>query len=179
MSLGGTVTLDLATYQAVLRCLCRSFQRQGFRRVCLLNGHGGNVTALTNISAELTLELGMPVTTATYWTLPETAEAFGRILERQDNVRHACEAETSMMLALRPELVDRARAAELEAPMEGLQGHAGVYRWRAMAWWTETGVIGVPKAASAEKGERLLGAAASALARALTSPALWAEDRLA
>ena len=106
MSLGGTVTLDLATYQAVLRCLCRSFQRQGFRRVCLLNGHGGNVTALTNISAELTLELGMPVTTATYWTLPETAEAFAGILERQDNVRHACEAETSMMLALRPELVD-------------------------------------------------------------------------
>jgi creatinine amidohydrolase len=179
MSLGGTITLDLATYHAVLRCLCGSFRRQGFGRICLLNGHGGNVTALSNISAELTLELGVPVTTATYWTLPETAQAFAGILERQSNVRHACEAETSMMLALRPELVDRERAATLEAPLEGLAGHGGIYRWRAMAWWTETGVMGVPKAASAEKGERLLAAAASALARALTNPALWAEDRIA
>jgi creatinine amidohydrolase len=179
MSLGGTITLDLATYHAVLRCLCRSIQRQGFRRVCLLNGHGGNVTALANISAELTIELGMPVITATYWSLPETAKAFAGILERQDNVRHACEAETSMMLALRPDLVDRERAAGLEGPMEGLGGHDGVYRWRAMAWWTETGVMGVPKAASAEKGEQLLAAAAAVLARALTNPALWAEDRMA
>jgi creatinine amidohydrolase len=177
MSLGGTITLDLTTYHAVLRCLCRSFQRQGFGRICLLNGHGGNVAALTNISAELTLELGMPVTTATYWTLPETAEAFAGILERQSNVRHACEAETSMMLALKPELVDRERAATLEGPMEGLAGHDGIYRWRSIASWTETGVMGAPKAASAEKGERLLAAAATALARALTNPALWADDR--
>jgi creatinine amidohydrolase len=63
--------------------------------------------------------------------------------------------------------------------MEGLGGHDGVYRWRAMAWWTETGVMGVPKAASAEKGEQLLAAAAAVLARALTNPALWAEDRMA
>lgn len=179
MSLGGTITLDLATYHAVLRCLCRSFQRQGFGRICLLNGHGGNVSALANISAELTVELGVPVTTATYWTLPETAKAFAGILERQSNVRHACEAETSMMLALRPELVDRESAAALEGPLEGLAGHDGIYRWRSMAWWTETGVMGVPKAASAGKGEQLLAAAASALARALVNPALWAEDRMA
>lgn len=177
MSLGGTITLDLATYHAVLRCLCRSFQRQGFRRVCLLNGHGGNITALTNISAELSIELGIPVVTATYWTLPESAEAFAGILERQSNVRHACEAETSMMLALRPELVDQERMAELDGPMEGPGGHGGVYRWRAIDWWTETGVIGVPKVASADKGERLLAAAAGALARALTSPALWGNHR--
>ena len=179
MALGGTITLDLATYHAVLRCLCRSFRRQGFGRVCLLNGHGGNVTALNNISAELTIELGIPVATATYWTLPETAEAFAGVLERQKNVRHACEAVTSMMLALRPELVDRQRMAELDGPMEGLGGHGGIYRWRSTAWWTETGVIGVPKAASAEKGERLLAAAAAGLARALTNPELWAEDRIA
>jgi hypothetical protein len=39
--------------------------------------------------------------------------------------------------------------------------------------------MGVPKAASAEKGERLLAAAATALAQALVNPALWAEDRIA
>lgn len=179
MSLGGTITLDLATYHMVLRCLCRSYQRQGLRRVCLLNGHGGNTTALTNLSAELTIELGIPIVTATYWTVPEVAQAFREILERQENVRHACEAETSMMLALRPDLVDRARAAALEGPMEGLAGHDGVYRWRPLAWWSEQGVIGVPSAASAEKGERLFTAAAAALARALTAPALWAEQRIA
>lgn len=177
MSLGGTLTLDLPTYHAVLRCLCRSFWRQDFRRVCLLNGHGGNVTALANISAELSIELGMPITTATYWTLPETAAAFAAILERQSNVQHACEAETSMMLALQPELVDRDKAAKIDGPMEGLGGHAGIHRWRPTAWWTETGVIGAPQAASAEKGEKLLDAAAAALARALVSPVLWADQQ--
>lgn len=44
----------------------------------------------------------MPVTAATYWTLAEAGETFAGILKRQRTVRHACEAETSMMLALQP-----------------------------------------------------------------------------
>lgn len=176
MSYGGTITLDFPTFHAVLRCVCDSIVRHGFRRVLLLNGHGGNIAAMTVIVGELKRELKATIATATYWTLPRAAEAFAAILERQPNVRHACEAETSMLLHLKPDLVDTEAMGALEAPTKGLLDQAGVYRWRSFAEMTESGVIGVPSAASAEKGERLLGAAGEALAEALISGDIWPAD---
>src|SRR6185312_10138857 len=103
MSLGGTLSLDFPTFLALLRCLCRSLVRQNFRRILLLNGHGGNIAALTVVANEIAVELDAPIATATYWHLAR--DPFARILDHQTTVRHACEAETSMMLALAPELV--------------------------------------------------------------------------
>jgi creatinine amidohydrolase len=48
-----------------------------------------------------------------------------------------------------------------------------VYRWRSFASRTATGVIGDAALASAEKGERLLRAAADAVAKAVTTQELW------
>lgn len=173
MAYGGTITLDFPTFQALLRCVCESIRRHGFRRILLLNGHGGNVAALNVVVGELKRTLDAPVATATYWTLPKAAEAFAGILDEQQNVRHACEAETSMLLHLKPELVDTDAMGQVRAPTKGLQEPGGVYRWRSFAEITESGVIGVPAAASAEKGEKLLDAAAGALAEALTDGAIW------
>eukprot|EP01048_Picozoa_sp_COSAG05_P013895 COSAG05_NODE_1523_length_4641_cov_5.853589_6_plen_111_part_00 len=53
MTLGGTFTLDIATYHALLRGICRSIGRHGFTRIVILNGHGGNVTALSNICSAM------------------------------------------------------------------------------------------------------------------------------
>ena len=176
MSYGGTITLDFPTFHAVLRCVCDSILRHGFRRVLLLNGHGGNIAAMTVIVGELKRELKAAIATATYWTLPKAAEAFAGILEQQQNVRHACEAETSMLLHLKPELVDAEAMRAVEAPTKGLLDQGGVYRWRSFAEITESGVIGVPAAASAEKGEKLLDAAGEALAEALTGGDIWPAD---
>src|SRR5690606_19113420 len=105
MNLGGTITLDYATFHAVLRQVCLSLTRQGVRRIALLNGHGGNIAALQVIAGELAAEVPGIVAVATYFLLAQPR--FAAILEHQNGVRHACEAETSMMLALRPDLVDR------------------------------------------------------------------------
>jgi creatinine amidohydrolase len=169
MAFGGTISLDFPTFCGLLRCICRSLQRQGFARVLLLNGHGGNEAALRVVVEQLTGELGLALATATYWQL--AAEPFRAILERQSGVRHACEAETSMVLALRPELVDAgrfedARTAETEA------GPAA-YRWRSFAERTASGALGDPTAASAAKGERLLEAAGAAVAELLLDDAFW------
>jgi creatinine amidohydrolase len=174
MSLGATITLDFATFAAILRCICRSLVRHGFRRIILLNGHGGNIAALSVIASELAQEFDAPITTATYWTLTGTQKSFQGILDKQKTVRHACEAETSMLLALKPEFVDKKAMKTVKAPMEGLTADGGVYRYRPIAHWTKSGVIGAPAAASAEKGERLLNAAAKALADVLVSGSLWA-----
>ncbi|MSO92912.1 MAG: creatininase family protein [Rhodospirillales bacterium] len=174
MSFGGTITLDFETFFALIRCVVRSVARHGFKRILLLNGHGGNTTALNVIVGELTLELKLPIVTATYWLLAK--EAFGKILEAQANVRHACEAETSMLLALKGELVDTDVLAEARGPtMPELSEFVsdGAYRWRQFASRTHTGVIGEPATASAEKGKKLLAAAAESVADLVTTRELW------
>ena len=174
MAFGGTITLDLETFHRLVRCICQSIIRHGFKRVLLLNGHGGNITALNAIVGELARDLGVPIATTSYWTLDETAKSYAKILERQTNVRHACEAETSMLLRLKPELVDRdAIRAIGDTPMEVLTSHKGMYRYRSFRDFTESGVIGDPSVATAEKGERLLDAAAQAVAEAVTVPGFW------
>jgi creatinine amidohydrolase len=171
MSFGGTITLDFDTFQALLRCICRSLIRQGFRKILLLNGHGGNITALSVISDTLSREFDVPIATSTYW-VPAKQE-FAKLLQHQESIGHACEAETSMLLALTPGLVDVNAANTVKAPEGGLYDQGGVHVWRSTEYWTRTGVIGAPHAASAEKGEALLEAAGGALADRLRAGKIW------
>eukprot|EP01047_Picozoa_sp_COSAG01_P075652 COSAG01_NODE_13028_length_1646_cov_3.340013_2_plen_311_part_00 len=169
---GGTLTLSVSTYKAVLKDLCASMVRQGFTRILLLNGHGGNETALKNISQELSTELEACVAFASYWTIPRVAAGFGEILTAQRNVQHAGEGESSMMLALRPELCDAEALRTVQCPptSKGMMDVRGVYRWQSFADYTETGCLGVPSAATADKGERMFEVAADAVADALLAP---------
>lgn len=174
MSFGGTVTLDVPTFAAVVEGVCRSVLRHGFRRIVLLNAHGGNENALRTITDELTPKLGVPIVQFTYWYA--AAAAIAKILETQGVLMHACEAETSMMLAVRPELVamDRVGMAKANSTPDvtDVVG-GGVYRWRAIGARSSSGVIGNPEAATVEKGERLLDAISDALAQKLCNRELW------
>jgi len=100
MSFSGTITLDFATFSAVVEGVVRSVLRDGFKRVVLLNAHGGNENALRTITDDLTPKLGVPIVQFTYWYA--AAVAIAKILETQGGLMHACEAETSMMMAVRP-----------------------------------------------------------------------------
>ena len=173
MAFGATITLDFATFHALVRCVCESILRHGFRRLALLNGHGGNIKALDVIAGELQRELGVRVVSATYWTVTSVARAFREILEAQPGVAHACEAETSMMLALEPALVERDEMARVEGCTRNLSVSGGVYRWRGFEEMTESGVIGFPAVATPEKGERLLAAAAEGVAEVLMQEEVW------
>jgi creatinine amidohydrolase len=177
---GGTISLDVPTFHAVLRSICRSLKADGFRRLFIVNGHGGNTEPLAVSVRELAHEFGMAVAGGTYWLI--AAEAITPLLATQTNVRHACEAETSMMLATEPGLV---RRGQIEAAARGLAAVAdgtgtragdgpGVSRFRSFAERAPgTGVIGDPRAASPEKGEALLEAIAARLAAVMADPALW------
>jgi creatinine amidohydrolase len=175
MSLGATISLDFDAFFTVLRGICRSLTRHGFRNILLLNGHGGNVAALTVIVNELAPALNAPVATATYWLLAQPA--FSKILEKQANVRHACEAETSMVLALKPELVDMSLASSAVGPtspeLATIIGTSAAHRWQSFRSRTTHGAIGDPRAASAEKGERLLQAASEAVTALITNESFW------
>lgn len=173
VAFGGTVTLDFATFSAVLKGVVRSAARAGFKRVMLLNGHGGNAEAVAVIGGECQTESGIAVAAGTYWYL--AGDAFAPILERQSNVMHACEAETSMMMTLLPEAVRTDRLPDAHGPHstrpEGQP--AAMIRRRSFKEVTASGVIGDARTASAEKGEALLEAAAERIAAELMATKLW------
>jgi creatinine amidohydrolase len=169
---GGTISLDHAAFHAVLRGIARSLKACGFRRLFVVNGHGGNTDPLAVSVRELAAELDMPIASGTYWLI--AAEALGAILERQSNVQHACEAETSMMMAVAPGLVRGERLEEAAAGAQPGSDRTGVQRFRSFAERApDVGVRGDPRAATAAKGEALLQAAAANVAAAMADPALW------
>ena len=174
MSFGGTISLDLPAFSALVEGVVRAAHRHGFRRIVLLNGHGGNENALRCLTDELTPKLGIPIVQFTYWYA--ASEAIGAILETQAGLSHACEAETSMMMAVRPELVatDRIPLAKANrtADVADLVG-GGVYLWRSIGSRSPSGVIGNPEAATPDKGRRLLDAVSQTLADKLCHPELW------
>ena len=176
MSLGGTLTLDFNTMQGVVRCICESAIRQGFRRMFILNGHGGNIAALETIVTELTVEHRLPIACATYWQI--AADQIAGVLDRQSAVLHACEAETSMIMAVESADVDDEILSQCRGEfIPGAAAIAGVnpaiYRWRQLGTRSLNGVIGDASVASADKGERLLTIIAARVAEALREPALW------
>ena len=170
MSFGGTISLDYAAFAALIEGVVRSVLRHGFKRIVLLNAHGGNENALRTITDDLTPKLGVPIVQFTYWYA--AAAAVARILETQGGLTHACEAETSMMLAVRPELVatDRIPPDNSNASHEPV---GGVYRWRSIGSRSETGSLGNPAAATAEKGEKLFEAISDVLTDKLCNKELW------
>jgi creatinine amidohydrolase len=107
MSFGGTITLDYPAFATLIEGICRSIVRHGFKRIVLFNGHGGNDNALRVLTDELTSKLGVPLIQFTYWDA--APEVIAEILDTQEGLMHACEAETSMMMAVNPGLVDEAR----------------------------------------------------------------------
>jgi creatinine amidohydrolase len=174
MAFGGTVTLESAAFLAVLRGVVRSAARHGFRRVMLLNGHGGNAEAIGMAATELAAELGIRVAGGTYWHM--APEVIAPLLERQPTLMHACEAETSMVWHLLPEGVRPGRLAEAVGPVSSrVPGQPpGLLMRRSFREISETGVVGDARTASPEKGARLLDAIAARCAELLTNTALWA-----
>jgi creatinine amidohydrolase len=172
MAFGGTLTLTLPTLHALLRDICRSIIRAGFSRILIVNGHGGNMTALHALVTELTTELAIRVGFTSYFT---AGRAVVRMtLESQDALMHACEGETSMIMAARPDLVrtealPRAVGPAITLPAESTDP---VYFAVPFQDITESGVAGDARRATADKGERLLAGCAESLIEILIS-GLW------
>lgn len=175
----GTVSIHGETYIRVLMDLVESLCRTGFRRIVLLNGHGGNVVPATEALTRLDLAaLGDPwVIAATYWTL---ADSFAGVdIMESPKLSHACEYETSMMLALRTDWVDMAaarghrteRGSAFYDPMGYKRSRVTVAE--PFHQKTPTGAMGSPEKATAGKGEVLLAAAAEQVVELLKDLDHW------
>lgn len=154
---GATLTVEVEVHVTMLCELLTPLLDDGYRRVMILNGHGGNIDTL-----HMALRRLQPkhrhclLTGASYWELAERELA--ELAEGPRKVMgHACEFETSMVMALRPDLVRRE-----EIKNDGLPDDPalrGLYLAEDMAQRTHRGAVGYPELASAEKGQRFLQAA--------------------
>jgi creatinine amidohydrolase len=170
MAFGGTFTFDIPTYRAVLLAFLRSIERHGFTRVLIVNGHGGNVAALNAFLPDFARETSLRIFAATYFELARSALA--PLLEDQTTVHHACEVETSLMMAIAPDLVRHERIAEAYGPPgtdPGTLFRPMPARFLSFKDITASGVNGDARRASRAKGEKLLDVLAGGLADLLKS----------
>ena len=171
MAFGGTFTFDIPTYRAVLACLLKSVERHGFKRVLIVNGHGGNIAALSAFLPDIARETGLKVRVTTYFE--QAKAALAEVLEDQESVHHACEAETSMMMVAAPDTVRREKLPEAHGPATSSSPPAGIARYRSFRDVTPSGVIGDARRANAQKGEKLMAACRDGIAAVLRNPATW------
>lgn len=169
MDFGGTFTFDVPTYRAVLLCLLKSLERHGFRRVVIVNGHSGNSAALQAFLPDFARETKLRVRVAMYH-----AAADKSLLSILDNPggRHANEFETSMMMALAPDLVRSERLQDAYGG-QGLEREEDAVlrrtaRHRSYKRRTSTGVDGDARHANAAKGMALVEECVNSLARLLS-----------
>lgn len=168
MGFPGTISLRLETYQHLLGDVLRSIYANGFARIIVINGHGGNTAPNWAVTTQLSEEDIFPITFS-YWQavreeMAAWAEADG------DSVGHGGEWETSLQLYLRPQLIDRERMVADIFPnpySPTLQSFAR-YAERRRDTARGTGVMGNPLVSNREKGERLFEAIVSKLVQLTT-----------
>jgi creatinine amidohydrolase len=172
VAFGGTFTFDIPTYRAVLLAFLMSIERAGFKRVLIVNGHGGNIAALNSFLPEFARETGLSVFVCTYFDLAKSDLA--PLLEDQKSVHHACEVETSMMMVLAPETVKHNRLSEAFGLRDGDPRKAfRATRFHAFKTLTPSGVVGDARRANRDKGEKLLAVCAEGLADVLKTEKMW------
>jgi creatinine amidohydrolase len=171
MAYGGTFTFDIPTYRAVLLAFLKSIERHGFTKVLIVNGHGGNISALAAFMQDFAVETGLKVRATTYFELAQPA--MEPILEDQERIRHACEGETSMMMAFAPDLVRHDKLPEAVGPPRTTPLPLRVERYRSFRSFSETGVVGDARRASKEKGDRLAAVSRDAIVAVLKDPEAW------
>jgi creatinine amidohydrolase len=178
----GTVSVRHETYIDLLDDIMESVIRSGFKRIVLLNAHGGNAlpgqSALYRVQMRHRDERDLWLVFATWFELAASQIRAVPGLE-QDHVTHACELETSMILRLRPELVDLKAARGAIVPFESAfytpdsRRASRVTLARPMEHITVTGGYGHPELATMEKGEALYATVVEEVVELVREVAHW------
>ncbi|MDQ2052673.1 creatininase family protein [Natronolimnohabitans sp. A-GB9] len=160
----GTLWTSESTFKAYVRDIVGSLSHHGFDRVVLVNGHGGNTAALRDVAGQISRHddaYAVPFT----W--------FDEVGDHSSRMGHGGPLETALLQHAVPDAVDDDR---LEEAAENGSDRWGDWQGRVnlafdSAEFTENGVVGDPREASAALGEELLELAADALVDLLSTVA--------
>lgn len=157
----GTITLRIQTFVDVIKDICVSLSKHGFKKIVIFNGHGGNDVALGVVIHDLEEQIASEVYVLNWWDL-----IIDEIKKTCDPpFFHACETETSIAYAL-DQRVDKSKLKgeipHLKPTFVKYDFLAGGPKVQAatppMNKLTSTGSVGDPSKATKEKGEKLLSA---------------------
>lgn len=180
MRFPGSITLRPETLMAVVEDVVASVVTHGFRRILIVNGHGGNNGVIDVLASTLghTHYGAARIAALTYFAIAREAIAKLRKSET-GGMGHACEFETSMVQHLRPELVKIDRA-ETTYPDPGsrylttdLLGAQAIRLYDDFGDLSPTGTLGDPALASPEAGKAFFDAVTSELATFITDFRFW------
>jgi creatinine amidohydrolase len=171
----GTLTLSAQTLISVWMELGASVARAGIKKLVLLNSHGGQVSVMDIVARDLRSAHDIIAIHTSWYNLPlgDAVTALFPPEEHRFGI-HAGDMETSMMLALAPQLVDMAQAQNFHSssqdraakyPILG-NGSSAKLGWQ-MQDYNPQGAAGNALAATAAKGQLLVDAAGLQLARLL------------
>jgi creatinine amidohydrolase len=152
----GTLSLGKPAYEAAMDDLCRALIGYGFQNLMFMNGHSGNVDSINYLARRYQRERGVRCGQVDWWRFA-AANGDG-ILELKGHMAHghASECGTSVMLYLRPDLVDMSKATRIEPATDAYQVFTDVIRYLPFGSKTPNGTIGDATIASAAKGKALV-----------------------
>ena len=157
----GTLTLSYETLARVLLDIGDSVARAGVRKLLLANSHGGNIAVLDIVARELRVRHSMLCVVASWSRLGQPPGLYSEW--EQSYGIHGGDMETSVMLALTPDLVKMDKARKFHSLQERLvQGHKQLraHGTAAFGWIAQDlgadGTVGDASIATAEKGRRTI-----------------------
>lgn len=156
MDFPGTLTFRRPTYEAAMDDLCSNLISYGFKNLMFINGHSGNVDIISSLARRYQRQHGVKCAQIDWWRF---AAANGNdIFELKGYMAHghASECGTSVMLYLRPDLVDMAKATKVEPGTDAYQVFTDVVRYLPFSAKTANGTIGDATIGTAEKGRALI-----------------------
>ena len=180
----GTLTLKSETVIRLWTEIGESVAASGVKKLVLFNAHGGQVSVMDLVARDLRARLGLLVYSVSWFNLP-MADAQGRDVNALFSAAehrfgiHAGDIETSMMRALRPDLVRMEHAQDFHStaqdraaafPILG-NGRSAKLGWQ-MQDYNLAGAVGDAAAATADKGRAVIDAAGHQLARPLQEVSL-------
>jgi len=159
----GTLSASAETHATIMMEIISCMVNHGFQKFLILNSHGGNSANISVLLQRLMVRFGD--SGAQFFSRSAWADG-GKL----DKIRelggsgsgHSGETETSMILAMQPDLVKTDRLDQ-DGEREGMRvpGLSSYYRFDQR---TRHGGVGDPRPASAEKGEKMLAASADDIA---------------
>ena len=138
------VSVSNSALSSLVRDACASLADNGIKDIVVLNGHHGNIGALKRVAWGLKVKAGASVHTLHYWHF------------MKQELGHAGDAETSLILAIAPELVHMERARPGSKKPSKAAYAKMAERPGSFVKVTGNGVWGDPRKASAEKGKTLI-----------------------
>lgn len=157
----GTVYVRPQTLKEYVCDVCLSLKAYGVKKILIINGHGGNISALTEAARELREKENLFVIVFQWWLLS------GKLLPEifsQEERGHAGAEETSLNLFLHPQLVNMEKAVD-ETPMRPFPRLEGLnIPWNTVDY-TKSGVFGKSSTANMEKGKEIFEAVVKELVK--------------